>query len=249
MLTPQEVYQLKNDLWEGADKETLMDRYSISYQIVQGVKAGRMHRNVPWPDGSIGAMPDERKVLLKNNRKSHTINGKHLESIPTVPTVPLELIHSLNEIAQQHGFSNIQEMERHYKNIAEKERVDRINERQRIRSEEHEERQRIYELPENVEARRLAREAMPVERDDICDPDQQEMLTEEELDPRIPVVEVAQGEGPALMLAVRICFKLFSPRQWRQDHVLKNIYSIAGKIEKFWDENPDRRPMEPIQGE
>lgn len=248
-LTPQEMYELKTAMWEGADNKELMARFRLSYQIVVGVKAGRAYPHIPWPDGSIGAMSDMRKELLKNSRTRQTVNGKHLDPTPMIPTVPLEVIHSLNKIALEHGFSNINEMERHYKNIAEKERVDRINEEQRLRSEAYEESERIRNLPENVEARRLAREVEPVKHDDLCDPDQQEMLAEGELEGLdIPVVQVAQAEGDkALLLAIRICFKMFSRRQWTQDHVLKNIYSIAMKIENFWFENPLKDPRREYQ--
>lgn len=239
------VHQIKARIWDDADHKTIQEEFNVPYQMSVNIKAGRQYDYIPWPDGSIGGLPKTRVDQITANKRYATRMGKSPGAAPTVPIVSPEVVHSLNAIAREHGFNTIHDMEMHYKNIAENERIARINEEQRLKNEAYEESERIRMLPENVEARRLALETMPIERDDLCDPDLQEKYTWEEVlgSSQNPVVLVADSEGdPALKLAIQICFKLFTSRQWGQDHVLKNIYLIKGKIEKFWDENPERRP-------
>lgn len=239
-LTPEDMYALKTAIWEGLDNKELMERFKVSYSIVIGVKAGRTYPHIPWPDGSIGAMSEMRKELLKEGRKRATVTGKHLDREPTRPIARLEDIKFLDNEARKLGFMNNEAMYQHFYHQAINERMARENEEQRLKTEAYEEAERVRMLPENVEARRLARAALPVERDDICDPALQEMIPESELEGLdIPVVQVAQSEmDEALLLAIRICFNLFTRRQWSQDHVLKNIYMIKGKIERYWEEHP-----------
>lgn len=243
-LGPDTAYQIKARIWDDATHAEIQEEFRVSYQTSVNIKGGRQYSHIPWPDGSVGAFPKARTDQIADNKRYATRTGKSPGAAPTIVAPPLKLVRELDEAAQKLGFGSIAEMQQHFFNEVINERIRKEVEAQRLRSEAYEESERIRMLPENVEKRRLERSVMEVERDDLCDPELQEMIPEEELEGLdIPVVQVAQSEGDkSLLLAIRICFGLFTRRQWSQDHVLKNIYMIKGKIEKFWDENPERRP-------
>lgn len=233
------VHQIKCRIWDGADHKTVQEEFGVAYQMSVNIKGGRQYPYVPWPDGSTGELPKMRVEQLALAKRRATITGKALNEPPRA-VARLEDIQFMDMEARKIGFLNNEAMFQHFLHMAVNERMARENEEQRLRSEAYEESERLRLLPENVEARRLARETLLVERDDICDPNMQEMIDESELEGLdIPVVQVAKSEmDEALILAIRICFKLFTRRQWTQDHVLKNIYMIKGKIERYWEEHP-----------
>lgn len=240
------IHQIKARIWDDADHAAIREEFGISYQMSVNIKSGRQYDYVPWPDGSIGGLPSTRVEQIAENKRYATRMGKNLGPAPTRMAPTIGTIRELDKIAKELGFTSSYLMQQHFLNKVISERMKKEVEEQRLRSEAYEESERIRLLPENVEARRLEMENMPEERDDICDPDEQNMYEWEDILARSQgnVVLVAENENdPALKLAIQICFKLFTPRQWGQDHVLRNIYSIKGKIEKFWDENPDRRPQ------
>lgn len=245
MVGIETIHQIKARIWDDADHKTIQSEFGVSYQMSVNIKAGRQYEYVPWPDGSTGGLPRTRVEQIAESKRYATRMGNSPGAAPTIKLPPLKLVKELDEAARKLGYSSIAAMQQKFLNDVILERMAKEVEEQRLKSEAYEESERIRLLPENVEARRIARESMIVERNDICDPDLQEMITEEEFEATTAVVaQVAKNENnKALMLATRIVFKMFVSRVWGGDNVLRNIYNVAGKIEKFWDENPDRRPQ------
>lgn len=245
-LTPDQAFELKRMMYEGAKYADLQIMYDVSYQTVVGIKGGRFYGSVPWPDGNIGAMPKVAKSEDAPPNKYGKVLAGGVNTEQERPIATKHQIEELNAMARQNGFPNIGAMLEFNKHVAIKERMEREVEEQRLKSLAYEESERIRMLPENVEARRLA--AKEPERQDIIDPKMQDKYTWEEileLTHANHLVQVADGgKDPALQMAIRIAFKLFRSTQWGQQHVLVTVYDIRKKIEKYWDEHSDERPEE-----
>lgn len=62
--TPQErVAYAKSLLWEGRPVSEVATLTTLSEGLVSRIKSGKAHHSVPWPDGSLGPMPERTGVL------------------------------------------------------------------------------------------------------------------------------------------------------------------------------------------
>lgn len=236
-LTPDQAYQLKTKMWEGAPHKELMTEFDLSYQIVVGTKAGRFYGYVPWPDGSTGALPEYRKQALTLFRQRATVSGKQQLPVgkPSLLRPPsMAELSDLDKAAHKAGFVNIDAMLTHFKQEVENERHAKL-------MAEHAERMRTHDARSAAGLKRKAKEpARPIVRQDIVDPEANEKLDWGyiiEMAPNTPVVLIAEGEGDeALKMAICICFKLFPSTTWGTSEILKPIYEVKRKIETFWGE-------------
>lgn len=256
-LTTQEMHELKEDLWRGADYKEVMEKYGISYQIAVGVKAGRTYNYVPWPDGSLMAMPDYRKQELSDAKKYATRTERAVHRATAAAVDNSRLSHaeqqSVDETARRLGFRNWAAYEEHL-------RIERMKMLDAEAKAAHEAymapiRARDARLEANpkLEARYWRARKSRAERaknipvpgqtpQDQVDPEANQKMDWESvvlLGEGVKVVQIAAAEEhePSLRLAIQIVFKLLSPRQWKEDHTLRMIYSIKQKIENFWEAN------------
>lgn len=56
-LTQAQVRMAKEMLWKGREQSRVAAVLGISQATVSRIKKGAIHQNIPWPDGSLGAMP------------------------------------------------------------------------------------------------------------------------------------------------------------------------------------------------
>ena len=52
--------QIKGLLWKGTSQERVAVLTGASQSTISRIKAGKAHENVPWPDGSLGPMPESQ---------------------------------------------------------------------------------------------------------------------------------------------------------------------------------------------
>lgn len=81
------VKEMKEKIWNGARQETISLEYFISQATVSRIVSGKQWGQIPWPDGSNGAMSPERRMLLhqkgaafRNVVQQATISSGVLES-------------------------------------------------------------------------------------------------------------------------------------------------------------------------
>jgi len=240
------MHEMKLDIWHGMRHAEVAAKYKVSYQTGAAVKAGRLYEYVPWPNGENGPLPAWRAAELTTAKRLETrtekvlikkgyMNGDHVEKAETLTQ---EAKWDLDVTAHKLGYKN-------YRDMFEMERIKRINrisdeiaERTRKELEEYRIKQAAWEAAGRPQEPSPNANALP---DDMCDPDGCEMIEWDEvvlLGKHLPIVMIAikdtENSEPALAPALRIVLKMFSQRQWKEDHVLRMIYSVKAKIERFW---------------
>lgn len=68
-LSRPEVTAIKQRIWNGETREQLADDFNVSLGQVCNIGAGHKWPDVPWPDGSFGALPQKRKEAIEKARK------------------------------------------------------------------------------------------------------------------------------------------------------------------------------------
>ena len=64
---------IKVDLWAGhMTQEIIANKYNVSQPTISRIFRGRDWRQLPWPDGSLGHIPIERRNLIHASRHRHT---------------------------------------------------------------------------------------------------------------------------------------------------------------------------------
>lgn len=246
-----EAAALKEDLWKGMPYSEAANKYKVSYQLVVGVKAGRVYPYVPWPDGSTGRMDGMRMRQITDARRfGHaTRRGEPESEASTVARLKLlgrydeisrfvkdktgksveELLESFNKVCER--IVDEEQARKHADWMAERDR----HEARLLTDPAYKAEWEAWVA--RAKARVNDREvSLP---NDQVNPDANEKVPWPEvvaLAPGLKVVEIAAADEhePSLRLAIQIVFKLLSPRQWGEDHCLKMIYSIKQKIENFW---------------
>lgn len=62
------ILKIKTDLYRGERQNVVASRYHITQPSISQISRGLAHKNVPWPDGTIGAVPDiSKRMLWLNN--------------------------------------------------------------------------------------------------------------------------------------------------------------------------------------
>lgn len=68
ILTESEVTEIKKSLWEGATQRHLANMFDITQPTISAILTGRTWDHIQWPDGSTGAMDNDRRVKLLRDR-------------------------------------------------------------------------------------------------------------------------------------------------------------------------------------
>ena len=69
ILSDEDVKDIKHTLWMGWGTHVdIATKYFISASYVSWVRTGKARGDVPWPDGSIGGMPQYRKDQIRRSR-------------------------------------------------------------------------------------------------------------------------------------------------------------------------------------
>lgn len=63
-LTLEEQRKVKEELWNGARTAEVASTFNLTMASISAIKAGRMWPSIPWPDGSTGGIPEERRKSL-----------------------------------------------------------------------------------------------------------------------------------------------------------------------------------------
>lgn len=62
------VRQIKTALWTGARHSDVAQHFGVSQPSVSNICNGRTWQDIPWPDGSKGAMPIPQRIALQASR-------------------------------------------------------------------------------------------------------------------------------------------------------------------------------------
>ena len=70
-LAPGEIAEIKQQLWTGvAKQDDIALAYHVTQSTVSRVLSGAQGASVPWPDGSLGGMTQERKLSIYKERRT-----------------------------------------------------------------------------------------------------------------------------------------------------------------------------------
>lgn len=61
LLSEEERKGAKEAIWNGMRSGEICRIFSLTHSSISAIKAGRIWSEVPWPDGSTGPMPDDRR--------------------------------------------------------------------------------------------------------------------------------------------------------------------------------------------
>lgn len=56
-LNEDQAASVKRALWEGMSITDTASAFGVSYPLVHSIKKGKVYTDIPWPDGTTGAMP------------------------------------------------------------------------------------------------------------------------------------------------------------------------------------------------
>lgn len=249
-LSPDEAFQIKQMIFNGAPYQEVMDHFGISYQLAVGIKNGRAYASIPWPDHTTGAMSKMQDRAITDRRRYQTRMNNALGA-PQTPktTMTLEDAQFFHEMAQKLGFATIEEAMEHTAQALEEERVRKMNEENEkylaeYRKNNSDPKFLAAKRKENEEAaRRRAQEHLP---DDQCDPSaipDDKKYEWEELQiiaagyPAVQVVlnDEESEENEALKHALCFVLREFRPSQWNQEHCVRMVQIIKQKILNFWN--------------
>ena len=69
-LTTESTLEIKKLLWEGElSQSEIATRFALSQPTVSRIYRGKDWQSIEWPDGSTGAIPLDRHIQLKRDRK------------------------------------------------------------------------------------------------------------------------------------------------------------------------------------
>ena len=60
-LTNETVLMIKEMLWDGATQAQVAQAAGVTSPMISHIAMGRQRADVPWPDGSLGPMPPDRR--------------------------------------------------------------------------------------------------------------------------------------------------------------------------------------------
>ena len=75
-LSHETVSVMKQRLWAGQTQQQVADDHMISLNMVVRIVAGRAWEDVPWPDGSIGALSEVQRLTIASTRQRETFVAK-----------------------------------------------------------------------------------------------------------------------------------------------------------------------------
>ena len=106
-LLDEDVKEVKRLYWEGCTQLYAATVFNVSQATIYRIVKGDQRSEVPWPDGSIGGLPDVRRIELAAAR----IIKKREIGVPTVPEIEareeiLSTVKTVKERAErtQHGW-------------------------------------------------------------------------------------------------------------------------------------------------
>lgn len=85
MLTDDEAKALKRDIWAGGQKQhDVAKAFGLSQGTISRVISGESYSHVEWPNGTTGAMPQERHRKMIQLRTGRTLRTRKIlpEAIP-----------------------------------------------------------------------------------------------------------------------------------------------------------------------
>lgn len=234
-LNLEQAIQMKADIWEGMSNGDVANRHGISALTISLVRNGKAYQDTPWPDGSSGTLSEMQRDKMSRAKRRDTVSGQAPARSHYAPGEEQRLLDILFEDKGKR-FISMEQARLYF--------LEQIREEDRVAKLAKYEAEKAYRAsPEGqaawaeLQSRHPPRE---VTRDDIINPETNDRLDWDyilEVGGDVPMVEVAnEGNDPALKEAIRIAFKLIGPRQWKQDHMLKLVYSIKAKIERYWEE-------------
>jgi hypothetical protein len=68
-LTPNSVSHIKTRIWNGELMELIAESVGRSEALIGNISSGHKWGTVPWPDGSIGPLPQSQRAIINNARK------------------------------------------------------------------------------------------------------------------------------------------------------------------------------------
>lgn len=70
------VLDIKNRLWAGDVYQKIADRHLVSNTTISAICQGKLYPQVPWPDGTTGAMTiDRQRGILEDRRRARVKPG------------------------------------------------------------------------------------------------------------------------------------------------------------------------------
>ena len=80
-LTIAEISYIKEKIWQGFKHEDIAEHFLLDPSTISRIRTGKMFGHIPWLDGSIGPLPEDRERILiqvryekrKGKKSSHVI--------------------------------------------------------------------------------------------------------------------------------------------------------------------------------
>jgi len=76
VLTPDKVVLLKQLIWAGQTQQQVADDNMMSLGSIAKIVAGTQWHDIPWPDGSIGGLPDAQRQQIALHRQREVFANK-----------------------------------------------------------------------------------------------------------------------------------------------------------------------------
>lgn len=68
-LNESQVRVIKRRIWFGATREILSGEFGVTIGQICNIGAGFKWKDIPWPDGSFGGLPDKRARMIEQARR------------------------------------------------------------------------------------------------------------------------------------------------------------------------------------
>lgn len=96
LLDRRDVSKIKKRLWAGFEsQDTIADFFNMSQPTISRIYRGIDHSDVPWPDGSVGGITKQRRMIIHKRRKD-----PHEEEAPSRDP-DVELVMGLHQEAEE----------------------------------------------------------------------------------------------------------------------------------------------------
>jgi hypothetical protein len=101
LLSESSAREIKEQLWAGHDTQTnIAHRFNVSQPTISRIFRGVDWRHLPWPDGSTGHIPIERRATIhasrnRNTRYLHDTRARSTELAPKEASDISEVVENL----------------------------------------------------------------------------------------------------------------------------------------------------------
>lgn len=231
ILSRADVVQIKELIWNGARHIDIATKFGVARNYVSWIAGGGVYGDISWPDGSIGKLSEERKLIIRQMRgipkaggeiskPSHPLRRRTDVEVPSI-AIPTDLNKIIEEVM---GPKEVPKPETY---LSEYELAILEDIKRQHEEESEEELLRAVTCIEPTSGR-------PPRSADV--PFQYEKYDWEDVQVLAPFnkfVKLATEQNDSLLQeAICIVFCALPKNQWQEEHAWTNILSVREKLEK-----------------